>query len=120
MELIELIKKDFSELIKEYNLTISSPFPSIVELRNENCKIQIQRERGIEVYLSFTNQKSKREYGLVGLTVFRQLENDIKELKSNGIFNLYAQIVDIYFSDILRGDFSWSDDYDVFMKHYNS
>jgi hypothetical protein len=118
MELIDNIKKDFAGLIQKYNLSISSPFPSIVKLENEHCIVELQLERGIEFYVTFIDKISKREYGLMGLTDFKILEKEIEKIEPKGLFDLHAKIIELYFTDILEGDFSWSSDYDEFMKRY--
>jgi hypothetical protein len=118
MELIDHIKKDFAGIIQKYNLSISAPFPNIVNLENEYCIVKLQLERGIEFYVTFIDKISKRKYGLMGLIDFRKLGEKIEMIESKGLFDIHAKIIELYFSDILQGDFSWSADYDEFMKRY--
>lgn len=118
MELANLIKRDFADLIRIYDLAVFAPSQSIARLENEHCKIEIQRERGIEVYITFTDKKTSKDYGLMSLIVYYKLDDKLKEINSKGGMDFYAILFETYFSNILQGDFSWSADYDEFMKRY--
>lgn len=118
MELANLIIRDFADLIRAYDLTIFAPFPSIVRLENEHCIIKVQREMGIEVYITFTNKITSKEYGLMSLIVYYNLDDKLKAINSKGGMDFYAILFETYFTHILKGDFSWSSDYDEFMKRY--
>lgn len=116
MELENNIKEDFAMLIAKHNLSTATVTTNSVRLENAFCIINLQLERG-EFYVTFIDKKTKREYPLMELVFFRGLQKE--RISASGLFAVYAKEIELYFSDLLHGDFSWSNEYDNYMKRYN-
>jgi len=117
MELEDNIKKDFANLMGKHKLSLSSLTPNSVRLENSFCIINLQLERGVEFYVTFVDKKTKREYPLMNLVFFKGLQ-DRKRITASSLFELHAKEIELYFSDLLLGDFTWSDEYEKYMNRY--
>ena len=119
MQLETNIKEDFKSLIDTHNLLLSRITSNHVRLENKYCIIDLQLERGVEFYVTFIDKNTKREYALMNLIFFRGLQQR-EEIIATSLFDLYAKEIELYFSDLLHGDFTWSEEYDKFINRYTS
>jgi hypothetical protein len=117
MKFVEIINRDFAGLIRKYNLSNLSQSTSSVQLENDYCVLELHLERGVEFFVTFIDKNTNRKYELMNLVFFRGLQNREK-INANGLFDLHAKEIEMYFSDLLLGDFNWSSDYDLYMKRY--
>ncbi len=114
----ELILRTFQDIIKEFNLSFksnSNDFESDVKLIGTKCTIHFLYDRG-ELSCSLINTQTGRKY--LSNLVYKLLYpndksfifsvNDSPELK----LGKYAQLIRTKLSNVIEGDFSWSNDYD--------
>lgn len=108
------IRVAFGPIMKDYGFTLTETSEGFFELNNEKCVITISFDRG-DVFCNIRKPEGKNSYQLwsVYRYLFKNESQDTSWYEAKIQLKKLATIAVKKLSNVLEGDFSWADGYEL-------